>query len=151
MFVLLRQLAAIRRDARLDRGQGRRSLAVRHVDAGSCNGCEHELTLASSPRYDLARYGLDLVASPRHADILLVTGPVTTRMAAALRAAHDAMPEPRLVAALGDCALGCNVLGDPAEYLGSLEAILPVDIRIPGCPPTPAAIAEHLLSALRGA
>jgi Ni,Fe-hydrogenase III small subunit len=147
MFVLLRQLADLRREASLKRGAPR-SLAIRHVDAGSCNGCEHELGAASNPLYDLPRFGLDIVASPRHADILLVTGPVTTRMATPLRAAYDAMPEPRLVAALGDCALGCNVLGDSAEYVGSLEAVLPVDIRIPGCPPTPAAIAEHLLAGL---
>jgi Ni,Fe-hydrogenase III small subunit len=147
MFVLLRQLARLRRDADLERGP-RRSLALRHVDAGSCNGCEHELALASSPVYDLARFGLDIVASPRHADILLVTGPVTARMAAALRAAYDAMPEPRLVAALGDCALGCGVLADPAEIAGPLDALLPVDIRIPGCPPTPDAIAECLLAGL---
>lgn len=151
MFVLLRQLAAIRRGARLDRGTTRRSLALRHVDAGSCNGCEHELALASAPRYDLARFGLDIVASPRHADILLVTGPVTTRMATALRTAYDAMPDPRLVAALGDCALGCNVLGDPAELIGSVEQVLPVDIRITGCPPAPQAIAEQLLAALERA
>jgi Ni,Fe-hydrogenase III small subunit len=147
MFVLLRQLARLRRDAALDR-RPQRSLALRHVDAGSCNGCEHELALTSSPAYDLARFGLDVVASPRHADILLVTGPVTTRMAAALRTAYDAMPEPRLVAALGDCALGRGILADPDEIVGPLEAVLPVDIRIPGCPPTPEAIAEHLLSDL---
>jgi len=147
MFVLLRQLARVRRDAGLQRGP-RRSLALRHVDAGSCNGCEHELALAGSPIYDLPRFGLDIVASPRHADILLVTGPVTTRMAAALRRAYDAMPEPRRVAALGDCALGCGILADPDEIAGPLEALLPVDIRIPGCPPTPEAIAEHLRAAL---
>ncbi|MDA0163742.1 hypothetical protein OM076_25960 [Solirubrobacter ginsenosidimutans] len=145
MFVLLRQLATLRRDTGLTRGRPR-SLAIRHVDAGSCNGCEHELGAAGNPLYDLPRFGLDIVASPRHADILLVTGPVTTRMAGPLRAAYEAMPEPRLVAALGDCALGCNVLGDPAELVGSLDAVLPVDIRIAGCPPTPAAIAEQLLA-----
>ena len=150
MFVLLRQLDRLRQAAQLDRGDRRRSLAIRHVDAGSCNGCEHELALTNSPVYDLARFGLDIVASPRHADILLVTGPVTTRMATALRTAYDAMPEPRLVAALGDCALGCNVLGEPAEHVGSLEAVLPVDIRIPGCPPAPEAIAEYLLAGLDG-
>jgi len=148
MFVLLRQLAHIRREAHLDRGDRPRSLALRHVDAGSCNGCEHELTLAASPRYDLQRYGLDIVASPRHADILLVTGPVTTRMVSALRTAYDAMPEPRLVAALGDCALGCNVLGHPDELVGALEDVLPVDIRIHGCPPSPDVIAARLLEAL---
>jgi Ni,Fe-hydrogenase III small subunit len=148
MFVLLRQLAALRREAGLPRG-GRRSLALRHVDAGSCNGCEHELGAVSNPFYDLQRHGLDIVASPRHADVLLITGPVTTRMAAALRTAYEAMPEPRLVAALGDCALGCNVLGDRAELVGSVADVLPVDIRIPGCPPSPAVIAERLLDALR--
>ena len=144
MFVLLRQLATLRRDAALTRGHPR-WLAVRHVDAGSCNGCEHELGALSNPLYDLPRFGLDIVASPRHADILLVTGPVTTRMARALRTAYEAMPEPRLVAALGDCALGCNVLG--GDVIGSVEAILPVDVRIPGCPPTPAEIAEALRAA----
>ncbi|HEY7891000.1 MAG TPA: hypothetical protein VIC05_02200 [Solirubrobacteraceae bacterium] len=148
MYVLLRQLATIRREASLARGRPR-SLAIRHVDAGSCNGCEHELGAVTNPFHDLQRHGLDVVASPRHADILLVTGPVTTRMAERLLTAYRAMPEPRLVAALGDCALGCNVLGDPAELAGPLEDMLPVDIRIPGCPPTPDAIAEHILAGLK--
>ena len=148
MFVLLRQLATIRRDAALTRGGARRSLAIRHVDAGSCNGCEHELGAAGNPLHDIARHGLDIVASPRHADILLITGPVTTRMAVALRRAYDAMPEPRLVAALGNCALGCDVLGDPGEHHAGVANVLPVDIRIPGCPPTPAQIAETLAAAL---
>ena len=148
MFVLLRQLARLRREAGLERGDPPLSLALRHVDAGSCNGCEHELGLATTPGYDLARFGLDLVASPRHADILLVTGPVTTRMATALRIAYDAMPEPRLVAALGDCALGCGILADRTQIVGALEDVLPVDIRIPGCPPTPEASALRLLAAL---
>jgi Ni,Fe-hydrogenase III small subunit len=148
MFILLRQLAQLRRDAALTRPARPRSLALRHVDAGSCNGCEHELGLVTSPRYDLQRFGLDIVASPRHADVLLVTGPVTTRMAAALRIAYEAMPEPRLVAALGDCALGHGILASPEELAGPLEDLLPVDIRIRGCPPSPRAIAEQLLAAL---
>jgi len=147
MYVLLRQLANIRRRAQLTRGRPL-SLAIRHVDAGSCNGCEHELGAVLNPFHDIQRHGLDIVASPRHADVLLITGPITTRMSGALLTAYQAMPEPRLVAALGDCALGCNVLGDPAEMLGSAEALLPVDIRIPGCPPTPDAIAEHILAGL---
>jgi len=147
MFALLRQLAHTRAEAGLSRGRPR-SVALRHVDAGSCNGCEHELGLATSPRYDLERFGLEIAASPRHADVLLVTGPLTTRMATALRTAYDAMPEPRLVAALGDCALGCGILGDRAELAGALEDVLPIDIRIPGCPPAPQAIAEHLLVGL---
>ena len=147
MFVLLRQLARIRREANLIRGRPR-SLAIRHVDAGSCNGCEHELGAATNPLHDLQRHGLDIVASPRHADILLVTGPVTKRMAGPLQTAYLAMPEPRLVAALGDCALGCNILADATEIVGALETLLPIDIRIPGCPPTPDEIANHLLIAL---
>jgi Ni,Fe-hydrogenase III small subunit len=147
MFILLRQLATIRRDTALPRGRPL-SLAIRHVDAGSCNGCEHELGATTNPFHDIQRHGLDIVASPRHADILLVTGAVTTRMAGPLRTAYDAMPAPRLVAALGDCALGCNILGDRSEFAAPLEELLPVDIRIPGCPPTPDAIAEHILAAL---
>ena len=147
MFILLRQLATIRRQTHLPPGSSR-WLAIRHVDAGSCNGCEHELGAVSNPFHDLQRHGLDIVASPRHADILLVTGPITTRMAGSLRTAYNAMPEPRLVAALGDCSLGCNILGHAEELVGPLEKVLPVDIRIPGCPPTPDAIAERLLAAI---
>lgn len=147
MYILLRQLSTIRRKAHLTRGQPR-SLAIRHVDAGSCNGCEHELGATTNPFHDIQRHGLDIVASPRHADILLITGAITTRMAGPLRTAYDAMPEPRLVAALGDCALGHNILGHPAELTGPLEELLPIDIRIPGCPPTPDAIAKHILAAL---
>jgi Ni,Fe-hydrogenase III small subunit len=147
VFVLLRHLQRVRHEAVLPRPGGARSLAIRHVDAGSCNACEHELTATAAPQYDLQRFGLDIVASPRHADVLLVTGPVTTRMADPLRAAYEAMPEPRMVAALGDCALGCGVLADADEIAGPLDALLPVDIRIPGCPPTPQAIADAILAA----
>ena len=150
MFILFRHLAGVRRKADLRRGAPR-SAAIRHVDAGSCNGCEHELGASLGPMYDLQRYGLAISASPRHADILLVTGPVTTRMRPALMAAYAAMPEPRLVAALGDCALGCGVLGDPVELAGPLEDILPVAVRIPGCPPTPDDIARGLLDVLEQA
>lgn len=146
MFVLLRHLQRVRREAALPPRRGSNSLAIRHVDAGSCNACEHELTATAAPQYDLQRFGLDIVASPRHADILLVTGPVTRRMEGALLAAYAAMPEPRRVAALGDCALGCNVLADPAELALPLERLLPVDVRIPGCPPTPEAIALALIA-----
>src|SRR6266536_6149648 len=115
MFVLLHRLHQLRRATASPAAPRRGSLAVRHVDAGSCNGCEHELTAAANPFYDLQQYGLGIVASPRHADVLLVTGAITTRMAGALRTAYEAMPEPRLVAALGDCALGCRMLGHRDE------------------------------------
>ena len=105
MLTLLRDLRRLRRDIALPRPTRGRSLAIRHVDAGSCNGCEHRAPLASSPYYDLQRFGLGIVASPRHADVLLVTGTVTSRMRAPLLVAYNAMPEPRRVAALGDCAL----------------------------------------------
>jgi Ni,Fe-hydrogenase III small subunit len=148
MFVLLSKLRQIRREIAAPPARTRGSLALRHVDAGSCNGCEHELAATANPFYDLSQYGLGIVASPRHADVLLVTGAITTRMRSALLAAHDAMPEPRMVAALGDCALGRNLLGRPDEHAEPLERILRVDLRIPGCPPTPAAIAAALIDAI---
>jgi membrane-bound hydrogenase subunit mbhJ len=150
MLTLLRDLRRLRHDIGLPRPDRARSLAIRHVDAGSCNGCEHELTLASSPYYDLQRFGLGIVASPRHADVLLVTGPVTTRMRGPLLVAYEAMPEPRRVAALGDCALGCGVLGRAEDIVGSVDAVLPVDLRIPGCPPAPNVIARALLALIDG-
>ena len=145
MFTLLRDLRRLRLQFDLPAPTRGRSLAIRHVDSGSCNGCEHELTLATSPHYDLQRYGLGLVASPRHADLLLITGAVTTRMRDALLTAYHAMPEPRRVAALGNCALGYDLLGHPGDLVGAVEDVLPIDLRIPGCPPTPAQIAEALL------
>ena len=149
MFVLLNHLQRLRHAIAAPAPGRRGSLALRHVDAGSCNGCEHELTAAANPFYDLQQLGLNIVASPRHADVLLVTGAITARMAPALRAAYEAMPEPRLVAALGDCALGCNLLGLRDELAGPLEDVVPVDLRIAGCPPAPATIAEALTAALR--
>ena len=148
MLTLLRDLRRLRRDLAHPRPDRGRSLAIRHVDAGSCNGCEHELTLASSPYYDLQRFGLGIVASPRHADVLLVTGAVTSRMREPLLVAYNAMPEPRRIAALGDCALGCNLLGMAEDMVGPVETVLPVDLRIPGCPPTPETIAAGLLELL---
>jgi Ni,Fe-hydrogenase III small subunit len=150
VFVLLRHLQAARREIALPAAGRGGSLALRHVDAGSCNGCEHELAATANPYYDLQRHGLSIVASPRHADVLLVTGPITTRMVDPLRRSYEAMPEPRLLAALGDCAIGCAVLADPAQLAGPLEEILPVDLRIPGCPPDPQRIAEELLGLMHG-
>ena len=148
MLTLLRDLRRLRREIALPKPDRGRSLAVRHVDCGSCNGCEHELILASSPYTDLQRFGIGIVASPRHADVLLVTGPVTTRMRAPLLTAYAAMPEPRRVVALGDCAIGRGVLGSPDEIVGPVEDVLPVELRIPGCPPPPDAIAAALLELL---
>jgi len=135
VFALLNELRRIRRRIALPRSPRPASLAVRHVDAGSCNGCEHELSAGLGPHYDLGRHGLSIAASPRHADVLLVTGAITTKMAGPLRTAYSSMPEPRLVIAMGDCACGRNVLGDPGVLAGQLEALLPVDLAIPGCPP----------------
>jgi Ni,Fe-hydrogenase III small subunit len=145
MLTLLRDLRKLRRTIALPAAERSGSLAMRHVDCGSCNGCEHELTLVSGPTVDMARYGLGIVASPRHADVLLVTGPVTKRMRVALLTAYEAMPEPRRVVALGDCALGRGLVGSPAEIIGPVEDLLPVDLRIPGCPPTPDEIAAALI------
>lgn len=145
MYVLLRSLRKLRREVALPVARAG-SMAVRHVDAGSCNGCEHELTAASNPFYDMARFGISVAASPRHADVLLITGPVTRRMRDPLLRAYESMPEPRRVAALGDCALGCNLLGLEAEGGRGVRDLLPVDLEIAGCPPSPERIAEALIS-----
>lgn len=147
MYVLLRDLNRLRRRIGLDRPRAG-SLALRHVDAGSCNGCEHELNAVAGPFYDIQRFGLDFVASPRHADALVVTGAVTTRLLEPLRTAYAAMPEPRLVVAVGDCALGCGLLCSPGEIAGRVEDVLPVAVRIPGCPPTPEQLAAGLREAM---
>ncbi len=122
----------------------RRSLQVRHVDAGSCNGCESEIAAITNPVYDAQRYGLDIVASPRHADVLTVSGPVTRQMAEALRRTHAALGDPQLVVAVGDCACGrCPFRGTYAAGEG-VAGVLPVDAEVPGCPPTPEEIVRHL-------
>src|SRR5947199_10856891 len=118
MLTLLRDLRRLRHDVHLERASTGRSLAVRHVDAGSCNGCEHELTLASSPYYDLQRFGLGIVASPRHADVLCVTRAVTTQMHDAPLRPYEAMPEPRRVTTLGDSTLGGGLPGTAANVVG---------------------------------
>jgi len=148
MYAMYKKLWQLRRAIALPAPAVPGSMALRHVDCGSCNGCEHELANAAGPHYDLDRYGLSVVASPRHADVLLITGTVTKRMAGPLLAAYEAMPEPRLVAALGNCALGVDVIASPDEIAGPAEDLLPVDIRIPGCPPSPAEIAEALNDAM---
>ncbi|GAA0434204.1 oxidoreductase [Acrocarpospora corrugata] len=124
--------------------QLRGSVQIRHVDAGSCNGCEVEIASAFGPVYDGERYGARLVASPRHADALLVTGPVTRNMASALRRTFEAVPEPRLVVALGDCARDCGVFAGAYGVAGAVRDVVPVDLEVPGCPPEPQVIIEAL-------
>jgi Ni,Fe-hydrogenase III small subunit len=126
--------------------RNRGSLQLRHVDAGSCNGCELELTSMFSPVYDVERFGIRLEASPRHADGLIVTGPVTRNMAAPLRKTLDATPRPCVVVALGDCARDCGVFRSAYGVEGAVSDVVPVDIEIPGCPPDPATIIRALRS-----
>jgi Ni,Fe-hydrogenase III small subunit len=124
----------------------RGSLQIRHVDAGSCNGCEVEISGAFGPVYDAERFGARLVASPRHADALLVTGVVTRNMAGPLRNTLEATPRPRVVIACGDCALNRGVFKDAYGVTGAVGEVVPVDIEIAGCPPTPAEIVAALRS-----
>ena len=122
----------------------RGSLQLRHVDAGSCNGCELEIASIFSPVYDAERFGIRLEASPRHADGLLVTGPVTRNMADPLRKTLEAVPQPRVVVAVGDCARDCGVFRGAYGVEGAVGDVVPVDLEIPGCPPDPAAIVRAL-------
>jgi len=125
-----------------------RALTLRHVDAGSCNACELESQALSNPYYNLEGLGIRYVASPRHADALMVTGPVTRNMAVALRRTYDAMPEPKLVIAVGACAMGCGVYGPNYATIGAVSEVLPVDVTIPGCPPSPTAMLQGILAAI---
>ena len=120
------------------------SVQLRHVDAGSCNGCELAIASVFGPVYDAERYGLRLVASPRHADALLVTGPVTRNMADPLRKTYEATPAPKRVVAVGDCALNCGVFAGAYGVAGAVADVVPVDLDVPGCPPRPEAIVEAL-------
>ncbi len=124
--------------------RNRGSLQLRHVDAGSCNGCELEIASIFSPIYDAEQFGIRLEASPRHADGLLVTGPVTVNMSGPLRKTFDAVPRPRVVIALGDCARDCGVFKGAYGVEGAVGDVVPVDLEIPGCPPHPAAIVAAL-------
>lgn len=126
-----------------------RSLHVRQVDAGSCNGCELEIAATSNPVYDLERFGIHFVASPRHADLLLVTGPVTRNMEIALRRTYDAAPDPRIVVAVGACGCSGGIFGEGTHAaVGGVDRVVPVDVYIPGCPPRPQAILNGLLTAM---
>lgn len=138
--------AAFKRAERETLGQ---SLAIRLVDAGSCNGCEMELNALSNPYYDMERFGLHFVASPRHADVLLVTGPVTHNMVEALRRTFDAMPAPKWVIAVGDCAKDGGCFAGSYAIAGGADAVVPVDMHIPGCPPDPTALLKGLLALLQ--
>ena len=130
------------------RGRFGGSLHIRQVDAGSCNGCELEIGGLTGPHYDLERFGLHFVASPRHADCLLVTGPVTRNMAEALRHTYDATPDPKIVIAAGDCAVDAGIFRGSYAVVGGVSAVVPVDATIAGCPPSPAALLAGLLDAL---
>jgi Ni,Fe-hydrogenase III small subunit len=125
-----------------------RALAIRQVDAGSCNGCELEISGLAGPVYDMERFGLHFVASPRHADMLLVTGPVTRNMAVPLRKTYDATPDPKLVVAVGDCARTCGVFAGSYAVAGPVDTIVPVDAYVDGCPPEPTEILRGILAAL---
>src|SRR5438105_8234834 len=125
-----------------------RSLNIRQVDDGSCNGCEVEIHGLNSPVYDLERFGIHFVASPRHADMLLVTGPVTRNMELALKKTYDAMPDPRLVVAVGACGCSGGIFGVNYATIGSVVAVIPVDVYIPGCPPNPHALLHGILLAV---
>jgi Ni,Fe-hydrogenase III small subunit len=136
-------------------GQGRRlfgrSITIREVDAGSCNACELEIHALNNAVYDIERFGMKFVASPRHADVLLVTGPVTKNMKVALDRTFAATPAPKWVVAAGDCACGCGVFAGSYATVGSVEAVLPVDMHIRGCPPRPIELLRGLVVLLRQA
>jgi Ni,Fe-hydrogenase III small subunit len=136
---------------RVDRAAWRRlgrSLSIREVDAGSCNGCELEIHALNNAFYDLERFGLRFVASPRHADVLLVTGPVTKNMREALRRTYDATPDPKWVVAVGDCAVDGGIFSGSYAVVGAVENVVPVDLHIRGCPPRPTQLLAGLLALL---
>ena len=125
------------------------ALTIREVDAGSCNGCELEINALGNPYYNLEGLGIRFVASPRHADLLLVTGPVSRNMEMALKRTYDATPEPKLVVAVGDCACDGGVFGESYATCGAVARVIPVDVTVPGCPPPPVEILRGILTAVR--
>ncbi|MEK6699431.1 MAG: NADH-quinone oxidoreductase subunit B family protein [Nitrospirota bacterium] len=128
----------------------RRSLAIRQVDAGSCNGCELEIHAINNPIYNCERFGIHFTASPRFADMLLVTGPVSRNMEIALRRTYNATPPPKLVVAVGDCGCNGGIFGESYASLGGIDKVIPVNACIPGCPPTPTALLQGILRAIGG-
>src|SRR6476469_10977514 len=140
--------------ANVDRAARRRlgrSLSIREVDAGSCNGCELEIHALNNAVYDVERFGIKFAASPRHADVLLVTGPVTHNMRIALERTYAATPDPKWVVAVGDCAAGCGVFAESYATVGSVEKVIPVDLVIKGCPPKPIDLLKGLLTLMEQA
>ncbi len=144
----LRHAAQRLREEVLTRFRG--ALAIRHVDAGSCNGCELEINALNNPYYNLAGLGIHFVASPRHADMLLVTGPVSRHMEVALKRTYEATPEPKFVVAVGDCGCTGGVFGESYASCGRVANVIPVDIVVPGCPPTPFDLMQGILTAISG-
>ena len=126
-----------------------RALAIRQVDAGSCDGCELEIHALGNPYYNIEGLGIRFVASPRHADMLLVTGPVSRHMAIALKRTYDATPDPKLVVAVGDCGCTGGIFGESYATLGRVANVIPVDVEVPGCPPAPSALLQGILAALK--
>ena len=125
-----------------------RALCIRHIDAGSCNGCELEIQALNNPLYNLEGLGIRFVASPRHADLLLVTGPVSKHMEVALRRTYDATPDPKIVVTLGDCGCTGGIFGESYASRGRVSNVIPVDVAVPGCPPSPTRILQGILAAL---
>lgn len=125
-----------------------RALVIRHIDAGSCNACELEIHALNNPYYNLEALGIKFAASPRHADLLLVTGPVAKNMEVAVRRAYDATPEPKLVVAVGDCGCTGGIFGESYACCGRVANVIPVDVCIPGCPPTPLQLMQGILAAI---
>jgi Ni,Fe-hydrogenase III small subunit len=169
MFQLLKQIAqtGIKTEAAPEPNDGLRTtaqrlkeqilktfagaLTIRHVDAGSCNGCELEINALNNPYYNPEALGIRFVASPRHADLLLVTGPVSRNMEIALKRTYDATPEPKLVVAIGDCGCSGGIFGESYASCGKVANVIPVDVAVPGCPPTPTAILQGILTAIAAA
>jgi Ni,Fe-hydrogenase III small subunit len=125
-----------------------RALCIRHIDAGSCNGCELEIHALNNPIYNLEGLGIRFVASPRHADLLLVTGPVSRHMIEALRRTYDATPDPKLVVAIGDCGCTGGIFGESYASAGRVANVIPVNVAVPGCPPSPVRILSGILTAI---
>ena len=140
------EIARIQRDVLAIVGQ---ALAIRQVDAGSCNGCELEIHALNNPYYNIEGLGMRFVASPRHADMLLVTGPVSRNMETALKRTYEAMPEPRLVVAVGDCGCTGGIFGEGYASCGRVANVIPVDVSVPGCPPPPVEILRGILAAVQ--